>query len=163
MKRTVYYIAIVALLMLTAPVATQINSKKVSTRVTPPKGYSPNPKNLRTYPYNKSEFETVTEKLAFLAYDKKAGAGSETFFVDNGSKVTLNAIELEISYFTTSDKLIHKRTVELSQNFPANETRKVDIKSWDTQRSFHYINSVPSTKGSTPYTVKFRVLSFVKS
>lgn len=139
-------------------------AKKVSTRIKAP---TLNPEDMmqkiRTYPFHITEFERVNDQLTFMAYDKKASADKETFFVDNGSDATLTALEIEISYFNGSGKLIHKRSVEILQEFPARETRKVDIASWDKQKSFHYINSVPSTKGSTPYTVRFKVLSFVES
>lgn len=138
-------------------------AKKVTTHITAPK-VDPREESmkLRTYPIHKTEFEKVGDYITFMAYDKRAGAEKETFFLDNGSPENLNAVEIEISYYSTRGKLIHKRTVEVNQYFPAKETRKVDIKSWDAQKSYHYVNSVPSPKGSTPYTVKFRLLSFTK-
>lgn len=141
------------------------DAKKISTRVNAPKEDSAAnyAVKLKTYPYHETEFEKISGDLTFMAYDKKAGSDKETFFVDNGSDENLSAIEIEISYFNKEGKLIHKRTVEVKQDFPHKETRKVDISSWDKQKSYHYINSVPSTKGSTPYTVRFKVLSFIKS
>lgn len=153
------FFIIFALILTITPVA--LSAKKVSTKVK-----APATKNgviesrLKTYPYQISEFEEVTNKLTFMAYDKRAGADRETFFLDNGSKVDLKAIEIEITYFNSAGKQIHKRNVEIEQSFPSNETRRIDIKTWDSQKSYHYINSVPSAKGSSPYTVKFRILSF---
>ena len=141
-----------------------LSAKKVTTRIMAPVlDKTEQTFRLKTYPHHMSEFEKVSEYLTFMAYDKKANASKETFFVDNGSEIPLSAIEVEISYYNSKGKLIHKRTVEISQEFPAKETRRVDIDSWDKQKSFHYINSVPSTKGSTPYTVRFKVLSFMEN
>lgn len=135
--------------------------KKITTHIKAPKEMIEHDTvKLRTYPYHKTEFEKVNDFLTFMAYDKRAGADKETFFIDNGSQENLSELEIEITYYNTAGKEIHKRTVEISQAFPAKETRKVDVKSWDTQKSYHYVNSVPSSKGSTPYTVKFKVLSF---
>ena len=137
------------------------DARKVSTRLRAPESSkSKISSSLKTYPHHATEFERVSENLTFMAYDKRAGADKETFFVDNGSSSDLSLIEVEISYFNVAGKQIHKRTVELSQTFPAKETRKVDIKTWDTQKSFHYINSTASSKGSTPYTVRFKVISY---
>lgn len=142
----------------------QLDAKKVTTRFkAPASDWKDSNIKLKTYPYHKSEFEKVSDNLTFMAYDKKASSDKETFFVDNGSSVVLEALEVEISYYNANGKLIHRREVEINQQFPAKETRKVDIASWDKQKSFHYVNSVPSTKGSTPYTVRFRVLSFQES
>lgn len=135
-------------------------ARKISTRIKAPAGNPEMDSRLKTYPHHESEFEKVSGKLTFMAYDKKASSDKETFFVDNGSPTSLTSLEIEISYFNSSGKLIHRRTVELSDIFPAKETRKVDIPSWDKQKSFHYVNSVPSTKGSSAYSVRFKVLSF---
>lgn len=137
-------------------------AKKVTTRLSAPAyNLKDQQAKFKISPRQKNDFDRVNGKLTFMAYDKRAAADKETFFVDNGSDTELSLLELEISYYSTSNKLIHRRVVEVAQNFPARETRKVDISSWDTQKSFHYINSVPSKKGSTPYTVKFKVLSFI--
>lgn len=138
--------------------------KRVSTRLTAPsRTLHDSESKLRTYPSHKTDFDEVAELLTFIGYDKKASSAKETFFVDNASDYPLSSIELEISYFSVSDRQIHRRTVELKNHFPSKESRKVDIPSWDTQKSFHYINSVPSSKGSTPYKVRFKVLSFQKA
>lgn len=138
-------------------------AKRISTRIKAPATDTTEFRaRLKTYPYHATEFERVSDAVTFMAYDKKASADRETFFVDNGSSVAISSLEVEISYYNTSGKLIHKRTVEINQTFPPKETRKVDISSWDRQKSFHYVNSVPSTKGSSPYTVRFKVLSFIE-
>ena len=139
-------------------------ARKVATNLSAPsntiKKKSARNKVLRS---DKTGMERIAGKLNFIAYDKKTNASKETFFIDNGSDLSLSGLEIEISYFNKSGKQIHKRKVEISQLIPAKESRKVDIASWDTQKSFHYVNSTPSSKGSTPYTVRFRVLSYTKS
>lgn len=104
-------------------------------------------------------FSKVSDAIIFMAYDKRGSADKETFFVDNGADIDLQAIELEITYYNDAGKQIDRRLVELNQSFPAKETRKVDIQSWDKQKSFHYINSLPS-KSSIPYTVRFKLISY---
>ncbi|MCH5214906.1 MAG: hypothetical protein J1E97_06895 [Muribaculaceae bacterium] len=135
--------------------------KNISTRLKPEKTVAVQKKGKkRITEGQKTPYQKVADKLTFMAYDKKASSDKETFFVDNGSETTISNLKLEISYFTTKGKLIHRRVVDIYQTFPGLETRKVDISSWDKQKSFHFINSVPSTKGSTAYTVKFKVISF---
>lgn len=157
--------SIIAVSLACAALAQPINvfPKKVTTKLKPPAATKTNKKKeSKTYTYLEEPDNRVSRKITFMGYDKKTGSTKETFFLDNGSDIPLKAIEIEISYFSTSGKLIHKRKVELNQEFPALETRKVDITSWDTQRSYHYINSVPPGKGSTPYTVKFKIISYQK-
>lgn len=143
------------------PDPVQVSARRVKQKLSAPASAKKHvDTRLRTYPHQKADFQPIADKITFMAYDKKASSDKETFFLDNGSKSNLNGIEIEITYLTTSGKQIHKRNADINQYFPANETSKVDIKSWDTQHSYHYINSVPSTKGSTPYKVSFRILSF---
>ena len=109
---------------------------------------------------NKEGMEKIAGKINFIGYDKKTNAAKETFFVDNSSDINLSSLEIEISYYNKAGKQIHKRKVEINQLIPSKETRMVDIPSWDTQKSFHYTNSTASSKGSTPYTVRFKVISY---
>ena len=161
--RNLLKLGVLACALLLIP-ASGADARKVVTKITAP-AISDSVLNsrIRTYPHHLTEFDRVNDNLTFIAYDKKASSDKETFFIDNGSDVALSFLEVEISYFNLQGKAIHKRTVELNQLIPAHETRKADIPSWDRQKSFHYVNSVPSAKGnSTPYTVRFRLLSFVE-
>ena len=138
-------------------------SRKVISKFKAPKETaSASEKHAKIHNSDGEEFTNVATKLAFVGYDKKSTSGKETFFIGNNSEVDLKGIDIEITYLTTSGKQIHKRTVNLKEKFPAGETRAVDIKSWDTQHSYHYTKSVASKSGSTPYTVRFKVLSFTK-
>lgn len=161
MNKTLFRSSVIALICISG---CNTHAKKVTTKLKAPvEKESVISNRYKTYPHHATEFEMVSNHLVFIAYDKKANASKETFFVDNGSDFDLKSLDLEISYYNENGKLIHKRTIELDIEFPHKETRKVDISSWDTQKSYHYINSVPSTKKSTPYTVKFRILSFTKN
>lgn len=143
--------------------ASSVEARKVTTRLKAPTTTKEQRRESRKVTTRDTEeFDSVRNNLTFMGYDKKTSAAKETFFVDNSSDTSLSALELEISYYNSTGKLIHKRKVEIKENLPAKETRKVDIPSWDTQKSYHYEKSVPSTKGSTPYTVKFKVVSFIK-
>lgn len=147
-------------LMMVSAINAEVSAKRITTRLSAPKFTSASRQHTHKEPLTHGyEFEQISRKLTFMAYDKRAAADKETFFVDNGSDTDLSAIEIEISYFNSAGKLIHKREVEIRQDFPANESRKADIPTWDIQKSFHYINSVPSRKGSSPYTVRFKILS----
>lgn len=137
-----------------------ISARKVTTKLKAPKPEKRKDARDKTLSSaNGSEFEMIADKLNFLAYDKRTSAGKETFFVENGSETEIKSMEVEISYFINGEKLIHSRKVTVNGPFPPHETRKVDIKSWDTQKSFHYAGSAASKSGSTPYIVKFRILT----
>ena len=134
-------------------------AKRVTTRLSAPAASHEKQHRQKRRHQDTASRQKIIGSLGFLAYDKKTNAPKETFFIDNGSDIDLDGLNLEISYFNSAGKLIHRRNAEISTPLPAKETRKVDIPSWDTQKSYHYINSVPSRKGSSPYTVRFKILS----
>lgn len=162
----------IMLLLLSLPTCQLSEARKVSTKLSAPKADSYKEKetevnallsqfsnNLTVLTEDSTEFAGIARGISFIAYDKKTSASKETFFVENGTDESIDEIAVRINYYNTSGKLIHSNDEVIKGVFPAGETRKVDIKSWDTQKSFHYIHSTPSKKGSTPYTVSIRVLA----
>lgn len=145
-------------------VAPSLDGRKVSTKVKAPKETKKTLSPRRTVtPSDGEEFDAVNDAVVFLGYDKRGNADKETFFIENGSATDIKSMEVEITYLTAAGKQIHKRHIEILEPVPAGETRKVDIKSWDLQHSYHYVNSLPSAKGSTPYTVAIHLLAFTPS
>lgn len=156
-------LALIPLGMLLFSSGDYLYARKVTTKLNAPtNSLKKKAEKHKSSTTDKSAREKIAGKLNFMGYDKKTSAAKETFFVDNGSDISLSGLDLEISYFNSAGKLIHKRKVEINEYFPAKETRKVDIPSWDSQKSFHYVNSVPGGKGSISYTVKFKVISFTE-
>lgn len=102
-----------------------------------------------------SECEYSKEQFAFSGFDKKLNSSQESFFLTNKSNRILTGIELFIEYLTPDGRQLDMRFHEIKCNIPAGETRKIDIKSWDSQHSFHYIKSAPAKGGGTPFIVRF--------
>ncbi len=92
----------------------------------------------------------------FSGYDKKASADKESFFVTNRSDRLLSGFSLYIVYLTPDSVQLHRRWVKINCSIPPGETGKVDIKSWDTQKSFYYhLSDPPRRRNATPYIVRF--------
>ena len=98
-------------------------------------------------------------QIAFSGFDKPGSSSMESFFITNRTDRTMSGVSLYIEYLTSDGRQLHKRYVKLDCNIPAGETRKCDIKSWDTQRSFHYELSAASRR-SSPFTVRFDPVAF---
>jgi hypothetical protein len=93
-------------------------------------------------------------QVYFSGYDKTAGSDLETFFVTNNTDSEMSAISFYLEYLSTDGRQFHKRFLKLECDIPASETRKFDVKSWDKQHSFHYIDSNPGKNKTTPYRVR---------
>lgn len=92
-------------------------------------------------------------QIVVTGYDKPTSSETESFFVTNKTDCTLASVNLTIEYLTCDSIPMHKRPLFLHCDIPAGETRKIDVKSWDRQKSFHYEKSRESRRGSTPYIV----------
>lgn len=94
------------------------------------------------------------DQIVFSGFDKPGSSSSESFFITNNTDRILSGVSMYIEYLTPDGRQLHKRWVRLNCSVPPGETRKADIKSWDTQRAFHYAESAPG-RHSSPFSVKF--------
>lgn len=103
------------------------------------------------------------DQVVFAGFDKNRNSSVESFFITNNTDRTLTGISLYIEYLTPGGSQLHKKFIKLDCRIPAGETRKADIKSWDTQRSFYYIKSNPGRNGGTPFDVRFDPIAYYLS
>lgn len=103
------------------------------------------------------------DQVVFAGFDKNRNSSVESFFITNNTDRTLTGVTLYIEYLTPEGRQLHKKFLKLDCRIPAGETRKADIKSWDTQRSFYYIKSNPGRNGGTPFDVRFDPVAYYLS
>lgn len=110
-----------------------------------------------------SDSITFTEKISpairFYGFDKTATSSIESFFISNGLEDTLACVEVEITYFDMKGRQLHKRSVSIDCDLPHGETRRYDVKGWDTQKSFYFHQSVKPKRQATPFDVRLELLS----
>lgn len=99
------------------------------------------------------------DQISFSGFDKPATSSTESFFITNHTDRVMKGVALYIEYLTPDGRQLHKRWLKLDCLIPPGETRKADIRSWDSQRSFHYLKSRVSKK-SAPFDVVFDPVSF---
>lgn len=99
-------------------------------------------------------------QISFSGYDKPTSSRVESFFITNHTDRTMTALTLYIDYRTPDGRQLHKQFVKLSCMIPPGETRRAELKSWDSQRAFHYIKSPAGKKGSAPFAVTFDPVAF---
>lgn len=92
--------------------------------------------------------------IRFCGYEKTLRATRETIFIENLSDSTIAEISLTIEYLDSDGRQIHQRAIRRETNLPPRQTRRFDLKSWDTQKSYYYINGDKPRKSATPYNIK---------
>ncbi|MDE6018743.1 MAG: hypothetical protein K2G85_08020 [Muribaculaceae bacterium] len=103
--------------------------------------------------------ENVKPAIRFSGFDKTAGSSYESFFISNDLDRDVAGMEVIITYYDMKDRQLHKRTVPIDRFLEAGETMRVDIKTWDTQKSFYYHRSAKPKRQATPFTVKIELSS----
>lgn len=100
------------------------------------------------------------DQIVFTGYDKPLNAANEVFFITNNTDRTMSGVTLYVEYLTIDGRQLDKRFVKLSCSIPPGETRRAELKSWDTQRSFYYEKSVQPKRQATPFKVVFDPVAF---
>lgn len=113
--------------------------------------------SLDSYPYFA---DSIASKIRFYGFDKTISSSSESFFIVNGLNFDINGLNILITYLDMNGRMLHSREVSLEEcDLPAGETRRFDLKSWDTQKSFYFHQSVKPRRQATPFDVKISLLS----
>lgn len=94
-------------------------------------------------------------QVTYSGYDKTAASARETFFITNGTDRTLAGVSLYIDYLTLDSLQMHRRFIHLPITIPPGETRRADIRSWDSQKTLYYRHSPHPRKKATPYDIIF--------
>ena len=103
--------------------------------------------------------DSILPLIRFYGFDKTITSSIESFFISNGLQDTLTGLEVEITYSDMKGRQLHKRSVHVDCDIPSGETKRIDIKSLDTQKSFYFHKSLRPKRQATPYDVTLRPLS----
>lgn len=107
--------------------------------------------------------QRVEPGIRFFGFDKTVGSNNESFFIINGLDTGIRELEIEITYIDMKGRQLHKRKARIDCDIPARDTKRTDIKSWDTQKSFYFHQSAKPRRQATPFDVKIRLLSVTLS
>lgn len=99
-------------------------------------------------------------ECGFAGYDKEPNSNNESFILINKSERPIIGYKVRIDYMDMKGRMLHSRTIEEACLVPPGETRRFDIKSWDTQRTYYYYLGNAPKRVATPFQVKFTPISF---
>lgn len=136
------------------------DAKRIKTKIKPEKTHSETVIESELTIDKTSSLPYTLDNIKFSGFDKPLSSNVESFFVSNTTDKTLTRINIDIEYLTTDSLQLHKRNITAQCSIPAGETRKIDIKSWDRQKSFYYVLSTKPRRQATPFIVIFTLRSF---
>lgn len=101
-----------------------------------------------------------TAALVFSGYDKLLRSTKESFFVSNRTDSPVSRLIFNIEYLDMNRRTLDSRTDSVEIKLPPGGTRRVDIPSWDRQKTFYYYRSPqPKTAQATPYRVRISLVA----
>ncbi len=103
--------------------------------------------------------DKILPAIRFYGFDKTVGSNVESFFISSALDKEISGMEIQITYYDMHGRQLHKRLIPLSVKIPPQETIRTDTKSWDTQKSFYFYQSVKPKRQATPFSVKIDLLS----
>lgn len=95
-----------------------------------------------------------TADIKFSGYDKPLRATKETVFITNNSPHRLIAVSFITQYVDTSGRQLHSISRKVAVDIPSGETRRIDFKSWDVQKSFYFVGSRRPRTSAIPYNIR---------
>lgn len=103
---------------------------------------------------------TNLKKCSFAGFDKEPNSNMESFHLSNNSETTIIGYRVRVDYLDMQGRMLHSRVLNESCMVPPGETRRCDIKSWDTQHTYYYYLGNAPKKVATPFKVVFHPLAF---
>ena len=101
------------------------------------------------------------DSIVLAGYDKKATSAIESLFVTNNSGADVERMTIRLTYYDMRGRQLHSREATTDTRVPRGETRKIDIPSWDRQKSFYYHKSGTPRKAATPFDVTTTIVELV--
>lgn len=104
--------------------------------------------------YSRREIGKLLD-VSFAGYDKEANSSKESFIIINLSPYFISGFEIMIEYLDMQGRMLHSRLVKESCEVPPGESRRLDIKSWDTQHTYYYHLGNEPKRVATSFKVNF--------
>lgn len=102
-----------------------------------------------------SEITSTLKKVSFVGFDKELNSNWESFMIVNPTEYELTGFEIKVEYLDMKGRMFHGRIIKETCDIPPGETRRIDIKTWDTQHTYYYYLGNEPKKVATPFKVKF--------
>ncbi len=90
----------------------------------------------------------------FYGYEKTLRATRETLFLRNATDRETSEARFTIVYLDDAGREIHRRRVARRMAIPPGQTIRLDIPSWDTQKTYYFRGGPRPRVSATPYSVR---------
>lgn len=97
-------------------------------------------------------------EIVVSGYEKSQQSTSECFFITNNTPHLITSLSFTVTYYNLRGETLHSRKETVSCDIPPTETRKVDIRAWDRQKLWYYVNSqARHNDHCTPFDISIHI------
>lgn len=95
--------------------------------------------------------DSIREFVKFSRFEKAVSSAKEAFLITNRGSSQINSIRVRIDYYTMGGEMIHSREISKEVAIPGGATRMVEIRSFDSQKSFYHHTNTRPRREATPF------------
>ncbi len=102
--------------------------------------------------------------IRLSGFDKEASSSRESFFATNCLPDSVSVIELTVRFDYTDmrGRQLHSAVHTVRCHIPPGQTRRLEVRTWDSQRVFYYYRSnAPKRRKATAFNVKSELIGAV--
>lgn len=99
----------------------------------------------------------------FSGYEKTLRSSKESFYITNSSDSVISGVVVSIEYLDLKGRQLDKRTATIRLELAPGDTRRADLRAWDSQKVMYYYRSPkPRVAQATPYKVRIAFVAAIK-
>lgn len=154
MKKTITHTALLTVILVAASAtAADISAQNTRRRVRAAVEYD-KPESVADVALDTIVSPTA-QQIEVSGYDKPLRSRRETLFATNSTTTDICGVALTITYYDSSQRMLHRTTHHLDTQIPPQQTRQLSFPSWDRQFSFYYSHSAEPkrTPSAQPYDI----------
>ncbi len=95
-----------------------------------------------------------------LGYDKRLTDTKESFLLRNNTSYHLSRVVVKLVYRSPDGTMINYRTCTVECDLLPHSTRRCELPSFDTSKSYYHVDSPPSRASGRPFKVTFQLLRY---
>lgn len=146
------------LLLLVLSVCVAGNARTPFTKPVRPPRVQPSGDAAQVAPFD-TVWQPAPSEIRVAGYEKTLRSTRESMYISNSTDAPVAGLGLEVTYYDTDGRMLHRASHDITADIPGGETRLVDIPSFDRQNLYYYYLSPvpPRASRATPFKTSVEV------
>ncbi len=98
--------------------------------------------------------------VSMIGFDKRMSDTQESFLLRNNTSYHLSRVVVKMIYRSPENEMIDYRERVVECDLLPHSTRRCEIPSFDTSKSYYHVDSPPTRTSGRPFKVSFQLLRY---